>query len=154
MAEALTEYYQHSAGLKPTMDMTRVYDHYAHLTSLESALELAGIGAPTELQRFAAEAYIGDGTKQLTDRSANLEAALTVPFDGGQVPYREVRPLLLNEPDAARRRELYRSRCEVTERELNPVLAELAERERVLTAELGAPMSASSSALSSEVRWA
>ena len=139
MAEALTEYYKHSAGLKPTMEMTRVYDHYAHLTSLESALELAAMGAPTELQRFAAEAYVGDGTKQLTDRSANLEAGLTVPFDGGQVPYRQVRPLLLNEPDAARRRELYRSRCEVTERDLNPVLAELAERERVLAAELGAP---------------
>jgi hypothetical protein len=138
-AKALTEYYNHSAGLKPTMDMTRVYGHYAHLTSLESALELAAMGAPTELQRFAAEAYIGDGTKQLTDRSANLEASLTVPFDGGQVPYRQVRPLLLNEPDAARRRELYRSRCEVTERDLNPVLAELAERERALAAELGAP---------------
>ena len=68
MAEALTEYYQHSAGLKPTMEMTRVYDHYAHLTSLESALELAAMGAPTELQRFAAEAYVGDGTKQLTDQ--------------------------------------------------------------------------------------
>ena len=138
-AEALTEYYKHSAGLKPTMEMTRMYDHYAHLTSLESALELAAMGAPTELQRFAAEAYIGDGTKQLTDQAANLEASLTVPFDGGQVPYRQVRPLLLNEPDAARRRDLYRSRCEVTERDLNPVLAELAERERVLAAELGAP---------------
>jgi hypothetical protein len=138
-AEALTEYYNHSAGLKPTMEMTRVYDHYAHLTSLESALELAAMGAPTELQRFAAEAYVGDGTKQLTDRAANLEASLTVPFDGRQVPYRQVRPLLLNEPDAARRRELYRSRCEVTERDLNPVLAELAQRERVLAAELGAP---------------
>jgi hypothetical protein len=126
-AEALTEYYNHSAGLKPTMEMTRVYDHYAHLTSLESALELAAMGAPTELQRFAAEAYVGDGTKQLTDRAANLEASLTVPFDGRQVPYRQVRPLLLNEPDAARRRELYRSRCEVTERDLNPVLAELAQ---------------------------
>ena len=121
------------------MEMTRVYDDYAHLTSLESALELAAMDAPTELQRFAAEAYMGDGTKQLTDQAANLEASLTVPFDGGQVPYRQVRPLLLNEPDAARRRELYRSRCEVTERHLNPVLAELAERERVLAAELGAP---------------
>ena len=36
------------------------------------------------------------------------------------MPYREVRPLLLNEPDAARRRELYRRRCEVTEREHEP----------------------------------
>jgi hypothetical protein len=139
MAEALTEYYDHSAGLKPIMDMTRVYDRYAHLTSLESALELAAMGAPTELQRFAAEAFVGDGTKQLTDQAANLEAGLMVPFDGGRVPYRQVRPLLLNEPDAARRRELYESRCEVTERDLNPVLAALAERERVLTSQLGAP---------------
>ena len=46
------------------------------------------MGAPAELQRFAAEAYMGDGTKQLTDQAANLEASLTVPFDGGQVPYR------------------------------------------------------------------
>src|SRR3954466_14828515 len=93
MAEALTEYYDHSAGLKPTMDMTRVYDRYAHLTSLESALELAATDVPTELQRFAAEAFVGNGTKQLTDQAANLEAGLTVPFDGDRVPYRQARPL-------------------------------------------------------------
>jgi len=138
-AEALTEYYEHSAGLKPTMEMARIYDRYGHLTTIESARELADGGAPTELQRFAAEAYIGDGTSRLADEAANLEASLTVPFDGGEVPYRQVRPMLLNEPDPARRRELYRRRCEVTERDLNPLLAQLAERERELTRELGAP---------------
>ncbi|MDX6522606.1 MAG: hypothetical protein QOI17_119, partial [Gaiellales bacterium] len=65
-AEALTEYYNHSAGLKPTMEMARVYDRYADLTTLDAARELAEMGAPSELQRFAAEAYVGDGTKQLT----------------------------------------------------------------------------------------
>ena len=138
-AEALTEYYEHSAGLKPTMEMARIYDRYGHLTTLQSARELADAGAPTELQRFAAEAYIGDGTSRLTDEAANLETSLSVPFDGGEVPYRQVRPILLNEPDPARRRELYRRRCEVTERDMNPLLAQLAERERELTRELGAP---------------
>jgi hypothetical protein len=137
-AEALTEYYNHSAGLKPTMEMARVYDRYADLTSLDAARELSEMGAPSELQRFAAEAYVGDGTKQLTDRAANLEATLTVPFDGQDVPYRQVRPLLLNEPDHGRRRELHRRRCEVTERDMNPVLVELAERERELAGDLGA----------------
>src|SRR6478609_3845393 len=137
-AEALEEYYGHSAGLKPTMEMSRVYERYAHLTTLDAARELAAMEAPSELQRFAAEAYIGDGTAELGDETANLEATLTVPFDGAELPYRQVRPTLLNEPDPARRRDLYRRRCEVTERELNPLLARTAERERELTAELGA----------------
>jgi len=137
-AEALEEYYGHSAGLKPTMEMSRVYERYAHLTTLDAARELAAMEAPSELQRFAAEAYIGDGTAELGDETANLEATLTVPFDGAELPYRQVRPTLLNEPDPARRRDLYRRRCEVTERELNPLLGRAAERERELTAELGA----------------
>ena len=73
-AEALEEYYSHSAGLKPTMEMARVYDRYAHLTTLRGGAGAGRDGRPSELQRFAAEAYIGDGTKQLTDRAANLEA--------------------------------------------------------------------------------
>src|SRR3954463_8912550 len=103
MAEALTEHYDHSAGLKPTMEMTRVYDRYAHLTSLESALELAATDAPTALQRFAAEAFVGNGTKQLTDQAPTLEPGLWVRFDGDRVPYRQVPPLPLNGPDPARR---------------------------------------------------
>ena len=97
------------------------------------------MGAPAELQRFAAEAYVGDGTKQLTDRVGQPRGQPdgAVRRRAGALPGGA--PLLLNEPDAARRRELYRRRCEVTERDLNPMLAELAERERVLTAELGAP---------------
>jgi hypothetical protein len=137
-AEALEEYYSHSAGLKPTMDMARIYERHADMATLAAARELTEMGAPTELRRFAGEAYIGDGAKALTDAVANLEATVTVEFDGAQIPYREVRPRLLNEPDHARRRELHRRRCEVTERELNPLLAQVVDRERELTGELGA----------------
>jgi hypothetical protein len=138
-AEALEEEYLHGSGRKATMELSRVYERHADLTTLDTALELAEMGAPTELQRFAAEAYIGNGLKELTDRKANLEASLTVDFDDGAVPYREVRPRLMNEPDHARRHELHRRRCDVTEREINPVLGERIERERELASELGAP---------------
>jgi hypothetical protein len=137
-AETLTEYYEHNSGRKPTLEMARIYERYGHLTTLESAVELAEMAAPVQLQRFAAEAYIGDGTSSLTDDVANREASLTVPFDGGDIPYREVQPRLLNEPDRERRTELYRRRCEATEAELNPLLEAVAVRERELTAELGA----------------
>jgi hypothetical protein len=136
-AEALEEYYSHSAGLKPTMEMARVYERYADMTTLDATRELAEMGAPLELQRFAGEAYVGDGCKDLTDAVANLEASVSVEFDGEQIPYRAVRPRLLNEPDHARRSELHRRRCDVTERELNPVLGRVVERERELTGELG-----------------
>jgi hypothetical protein len=138
-AEVLEEEYLHASGRKATMELARVYERHSDLTTLTTAVELAGMGAPTELQRFAAEAYIGDGLKDLTDRKANLEASAVVQFDGEAVPYRGVRPRLMNEPDHARRHELHRLRCEVTEREINPVLGERMERQRELVADLGAP---------------
>ncbi len=137
-AATVTEYYEHNSGRKPTMEMARIYERYGHLTTLESAVELAEMEAPAELQRFAAEAFIGDGTSQLTDDVSNREASLTVPFDGADIPYREVQPRLLNEPDHAQRRELHRRRCEVTQAELNPLLEAVALRERELTEQLGA----------------
>lgn len=137
-AESYTEYYRHHAGLKPTLEMAAIYSRWGHLATLDTARELAEMEAPIQLQRFAAEAYITDGTKRLRDDAANLEASLAVPFDGDVVPYRELHGVLLNESDRRRRSELYRSRCEVTERELNPLLGLVAARERELAAELGA----------------
>ncbi len=137
-AEALEEYYSHNAGLKPTLEMSRIYERYADMTTLQAARELIDVAAPVELQRFAGEAYVGDGVKSLTDAVANREAATVVEFDGQEIPYRAVRPRLLNEPDHARRRELERRRREVTQRELNPLLAQALEGERELTTRLGA----------------
>lgn len=128
-----------ASGRKATMELARVFERHSDMTTLDAALELAEMGAPVELQRFAAEAFIGDGLKELLDRKANLETSLVVEMDGEQIPYREVRPRLMNEPDHARRHELHRRRCEVTDREINPVHAERVERERELAAELGAP---------------
>ena len=103
------------------------------------ARELIEMEAPVELRRFAIEAHLGDITKQLTDRAASAESSLTVPFGEEQVPYLDVVPRLLNEPEADRRRTLFEARCEVTERELNPTLRDSLELTQEAVAELGIP---------------
>src|SRR5689334_12700191 len=138
-AEALDEYYRHAAGLKPTLEMAPIYDRHADLSTLEQVQALNAAGAHRELRRFACEAFVGNGVKQLTDLAANTESALEIEWDGGRIPYRAVRPTLMNEPDTARRRDLHARRCAATEEHLNPLLAEIAERERALTVEAGAP---------------
>lgn len=137
-AEVLEEQYQHMAGHKPTLDVAAIYDRHAQLGTLEQARSMAGGAHPAELWRHSCETYIAGGLKHLTEQAANAEATLTVPFDGEDVPYRAVRTRLMNEPDRSRRLDLHRRRCEVTERDLNPLLREAAERERDLIGDLGA----------------
>jgi hypothetical protein len=134
--EAMEEYLRHFAGHKPTLELAPIYERYADLATLEQARALEG--APTELRRFACETYVGNGTKELVEAAANTEAQLTVPFDGGEVPYRAVRPTLMNEPDRARRADLYARRVAATAEHLNPIHAERFERERELVRDLGA----------------
>jgi hypothetical protein len=138
MAEAIEEQYRHGAGLKRTLELSPIYERYADLTTLDQARALDEMDAPVELRRFAAETYLGDAVKELVDQAGNLESSLTVPLGDQEIPYLAVRPRIVNEPDAAIRRELWRARTEVTDRELNPVLRETAEREREQVQVLGA----------------
>jgi hypothetical protein len=137
-AEALQEYYAHSAGHKRAYEIAAIYERHADLSTLDQARALTAEDAPAELRRFAAEAYVGNGVKHLSEDIANTEAELTVTFDGEDVPYREVRPRIMNEPDSRRRRDLHARRCAATEEHLNPMYEEAAELERELTADLGA----------------
>ena len=136
-AEVMEEHYLHAAGRKPTYEIAAVYERYADLTSLEQARALAD-GAPVELHRFACEAYLGDGTKHLSEEIANAEAALVVSANGEEVPYREVTPRLLNEPDRDRRHRLYDARCAVTAEHMNPLHERADARVRELVGDLGA----------------
>jgi hypothetical protein len=136
-AEVMEEHYLHASGRKRTFEISAVYERYADLTTLEQARALAS-GAPVELHRFACEAYLGDGTKQLSEEIANAEATLVVPVDGDDVPYREVTPQLLNEPDRDRRRRLYDARCAVTAEHMNPLHERADARARELVGDLGA----------------
>jgi hypothetical protein len=136
-AEALEEHVRHFAGLKERLELTPIYERYADLGTLEQARALAA-GAPRELYRFACETYVGNGLKELQEREANTEAALTVEVDGEDLPFRALRGRIMNEPDRARRLDLHARRLAATEEHLNPILRDAAERERELAGDLGA----------------
>ena len=137
-AEAMDEYYRHAAGHKPTYEIAAVYERYADLTTLEQARALHAEAAPTELYRFACEAYIGNGLRHLSEAVANAETSLVVEVDGVAVPYREVTPRLVNEPDGERRRRLHAARCAVTAEHLNPLHEQTVTMGRALAGHLGA----------------
>jgi hypothetical protein len=137
-AEILEEEYRHFAGLKPTYEVAEIYRRNADLGAPEQ-VEALSDGAPRELLRFAAETHIGNGLRELSEQLANTEAVLTVDWDGGALPYRAVRPAIMNEPDRARRLDLHRRRCAATEEHLNPILEETETTRRALTAGLGHP---------------
>ena len=137
LAEVMEEHYQNGAGHKATFDIAAVYERYADLTTLEQARALAAQGADAELQRFACEAYIGDGVKLLSEELTNTQTALTVPAGGAEVPYREVAPRIVNEPDPGARRALYAARCAATAEHLNPLHEQIFARTSGLVADVG-----------------
>jgi hypothetical protein len=137
LAEVMEEHYQNGAGHKATFDIAAVYERYADLTTLEQARALAAQHAGPELERFACEAYIGDGVKLLAEELTNTQTTLVVPVDGGEVPYREVAPRILNEPDPAGRRALYAARCAATAEHLNPLHEQVFARTQSLVADVG-----------------
>lgn len=125
------EHYQHYAGHKATLDLEPIYEEYAELLSLEWAQALGQIAdgsfGPRELWRFATEGYLSKLTEELEERSAALEASLTVRVDGEEIGYRMLRPTIANEPDRARRERLERARNEAVAEHLNPVHRESEE---------------------------
>src|SRR5437016_1249739 len=104
VADMNDEYYQHFAGLKETLDVERIYEEYADLTTLEQAQQMEG--APTELWRFACEGFLGNLTRAHQARLAQAEAELEATVDGETHPYRMLRVVMSNEPDRAKRQRL------------------------------------------------
>jgi hypothetical protein len=124
-AEMLEEYYLHFAGRKDELDIEEIYERYADLTILDTAVALGervdddrGI---RELWQFACAGYLGNLTKSQEARVSELEATTEATVEGQTVPYRMLRPAIANEPDRARRQALEEARCELEEEHLNPV---------------------------------
>ena len=141
-AELDEEYYTHYAGLKPTFDLTPVYERHADLAHLETARRLGaavdGDRGVRELWRFVCERYLGNLTRERAEREARLEAELSVELAGESIPYRQIRPEIANEPDRGRRRELDALRTDVAEERLNPVRLDAVHTTRAGVRELGA----------------
>jgi hypothetical protein len=136
------EYYLHFAGLKERFELEPIYTEFADLTTLEQTRAIgAAVDGSTsirELWRFACEGYLGQLTKELEEKVAQAEARLTATVDGDEIPFRMLKPSIMNEPDRAKRERLERSRNELVEEHLNPLYLEGHARTREAVRALGA----------------
>jgi hypothetical protein len=103
------EYYLAEAGLKNELDITPIYDRWAHLFTEEAARRWLGAARDRE-GRYVAEwvtlEYLENLVKGLTERVSNAMRTATVEWDGEQVPYHNLRPMMGNETDMTRRHQL------------------------------------------------
>jgi hypothetical protein len=131
VAELNEESYRHFAGLKETYDLAPIYERHERLTQLDTALGLGasvdGYRRRRELWRFACEGYLGNFVKGEAERVAELEATLTATVDGEEIPFRMLKPQLMNEDDRATRERIEAARNELTEEHLNALELQAAQ---------------------------
>ncbi len=107
--ELYREYYLAEGGLKEHLAITPIYDRYAHLFS-EQLVRAALTSTRDREERYFAEwvtlEYLENLVKGLTERISNAVRRATVEWDGRQESYHNLRPLMANEQDLARRHRL------------------------------------------------
>jgi len=142
IADLDQEYYDHFAGLKTELDLESIYREYEDITTLEQAQAIGaavdGSFRSTELWRFACEGYLGSLTRTYEQDAATTEAKLTVTVDGGELPFRMLRPTIANTADRSKREQLERLRNELTEEHLSPILLASHETTHAAARGLGA----------------
>jgi hypothetical protein len=143
LAELDEEAYLHFAGLKETYDLAPIYERHERLTDLETALALGasldGDRRRRELWKFACEGYLANFTSEEEERVAELEATLAATVDGEEIPYRMLKPRLMNEEDRDLRGRIEAARNELTEEHLNALQLQAAQVVHREAGRLGAP---------------
>src|SRR5215471_16802275 len=142
VAELDEESYLHFAGLKETLDLAPIYERHERLTQLDTAL---GLGASVdgdrrrrELWKFACGGYLGNFVSEEAERVAELEATLTATVDGEEIPFRMLRPRLMNAADRGVRERVEAARNELTDEHLNTLELQAAQIVQRETRRLGA----------------
>jgi oligoendopeptidase F len=142
LAEMDEETYLHFSGQKETYDLAPIYERHERLTQLDTALALGasvdGDRRRRELWKFACEGYLGNFVSEEAERVAELEATLTARLDGEEIPYRMLRPRLMNEEDRDVRSRIEAARNELTEEHLNALELQAAQVVQRETQRLGA----------------
>jgi hypothetical protein len=142
LAELDEESYLHFAGLKETYDIAPIYERHERLTQLDTAL---GLGASVdgdrrrrELWKFACAGYLGNFVSEEAERIAELEATLTATVEGEEIPFRMLKPRLMNEEDRGVRERIEAARNELTDEQLNTLELQAAQVVQRETQRLGA----------------
>ena len=142
MAELDEESYLHFAGHKDTYELAPIYERHKRLTRLDTALALGasvdGNRRRRELWKFACAGYLGNFVSEEAERVAELEATLTAEVEGEQIPYRMLKPRLMNEKDRGVRERIEAARNELTEEHLNSLELQAARVVQRETRRLGA----------------
>jgi len=142
LAELDEEAYLHFAGLKETYEIAPIYERHEQLTQLDTALALGasvdGDRRRRELWKFACSGYLGNFVSEEAERVAELEATLNATVDGEEIPFRMLRPRLMNEDDRGVRERLEAARNELTDEHLNALQLQAARVVQRETRRLGA----------------
>ena len=141
LAELDEESYLHFAGLKETLDIAPIYERHERLTQLDTALALGtsvdGDRRRRELWKFACSGYLGNFVSEEEERIAEFEATLTATVDGEEIPFRMLRPRLMNEEKRDVRERIEAARNELNEH-LNALQLQKAQVVQRETRRLGA----------------
>jgi hypothetical protein len=142
IAEMDEETYLHFSGQKERYELAPIYERHERLTELDTAL---GLGASVdsdrrrrELWKFACEGYLGNFVSEEEERVAELEATLTATVDGEEIPFRMLKPRLMNEGDRNARSRIEAARNALTEEHLNTLELQAAQVVQRETGRLGA----------------
>jgi hypothetical protein len=142
LAELDEESYLHFAGLKETYDIAPIYKRHERLTQLDTALALGasvdGDRRRRELWKFACSGYLGNFVSEEAERVAELEATLTATVDGEEIPFRMLKPRLMNEEDRDVRERVEAARNDLTDEHLNALELQAAQVVQRETRRLGA----------------
>jgi hypothetical protein len=110
--DLMREHYQVGAGLKETLELAAIYernaDLFAEATVRErvAALRLDASKETRHLADFAVGSFVENAVKELSESIANAELKATVEWDDKQIPYKNIRPVLVREPEYRRRHDL------------------------------------------------
>jgi hypothetical protein len=142
ISELDEESYLHFAGLKETYEIAPIYERHERLTQLDTALALGasvdGDRRRRELWKFACSGYLGNFVSEEAERVAGLEATLTATVDGEEIPFRMLRPRLMNEEHRDVRERVEAARNELTAEHLNALRLQAAQVVQRETRRLGA----------------
>jgi hypothetical protein len=142
ISELDEESYLHFAGLKETYDIAPIYERHERLTQLDTALSLGasvdGDRRRRELWKFACSGYLGNFVSEEAERVAELEATLTATVGDEEIPFRMLKPRLMNEDNRGVRERIEAARNELTDEHLNALELQAAQVVQRETRRLGA----------------
>lgn len=142
------EHYLHFSGQKDELQSAEIYERFADLFTKQTLVALKEHCSSAALDddersrcayllAFVTESHIGEQTKEISDRLAEVEAGATVDIDGEAVPYRYASVLQANEADRERRRRIHEARTAVLVEQLNPLYDQYWRRAHEVAAGLG-----------------